>query len=32
MGVNSASGINQGFNHIIFDNYPGIVKFNGPPG
>lgn len=32
MGVNSASGINDGFNHLSFNDYPGVIKFNGPPG
>lgn len=32
MGINSASGINEGFNHIKFDGFPGTIKCNGPPG
>ena len=32
MGLNSASGLNDGFNNIQFNNDKSIVKFNTCPG
>ena len=31
MGMNSASGINDGFNNIVFDDGT-VIKLNSPPG
>lgn len=29
LGLNSANGNNEGINNIVFDKYPGSIKFEG---